>query len=57
VFDEETMGSIRRLEAQKHDAINSENFDLAKDLKMQIDNLKSTASQLKLLELQKQEAV
>jgi len=51
------MGSIRRLEAQKHDAINSENFDLAKDLKMQIDNLKSTASQLKLLELQKQEAV
>jgi hypothetical protein len=37
LLDAETANTIRGLEAEKHSAINMENFDLAKELKSQID--------------------
>lgn len=57
LVDAETAATIRNLEQEKHLAINMENFDLAKELKVQIDSLKAIGVKLKTLEHQKQEAV
>jgi hypothetical protein len=50
LLDSETAKTIVDLEREKSNAINIENFDLAKDLKNQIDQLKSIGARLKTME-------
>ena len=44
------MGKIKELEAKKKKAVENEDYDLAKDIKDEIDRLKSISIQLASLE-------
>ena len=55
--DAGTTNRIQELEAKKRRAVEDENFDLAKDIKAEIDRLKSVAVQISRLEERKQEAI
>ena len=56
-YDTDTQNKIRQLEIDKQIAVNNENFELAKHLKVQIDKLKAVGIQLQNLEAQKQIAI
>lgn len=56
-MDPDTQNKIRQLEVDKSLAVNNENFELAKHLKMQIDRLRAVGVQLQNLESQKQIAI
>lgn len=45
-YDTDTQNKIRQLEIDKQIAVNNENFELAKHLKVQIDKLKAVGIQL-----------
>jgi len=49
-YDADTQNKIRQLEIDKQIAVNNENFELAKHLKVQIDKLKAVGIQLQNLE-------
>lgn len=55
--DANTMARIRELEMMKKKAVENEDYDLAKDIKDDIDRLKSVAIQISSLEERKQEAI
>lgn len=55
--DATTMARIRELEMMKKKAVENEDYDLAKDIKDDIDRLKSVAIQISSLEERKQEAI
>ena len=42
-YDTDTQNKIRQLEVDKQIAVNNENFELAKHLKVQIDKLRAVA--------------
>jgi hypothetical protein len=49
-YDQDTANKIRMLEVDKGIAVQNENFELAKHLKVQIDRLKAVSIQLQNLE-------
>lgn len=51
------MNRIKELEAKKKRAVEQENYDLAKEIKDEIDRLRSIALQIGSLEERKQEAI
>lgn len=51
------MASIKELELKKKRAVENEDYDLAKDIKDEIDRLKSISIQISSLEERKQEAI
>ena len=56
-FDKDTQNKLKQLEMDKALAVQNENYDLAKQLRNQIERLKSVGVQLQSLEGQKQVAI
>lgn len=55
--DQGTVAKIQELEMRKRKAVQDENFDLAKNIKEEIERVKSVAVQISRLEERKQEAI
>lgn len=53
-MDGTTMNKIKQLQAEKKRAVQQENYDLAKNIKDEIDRLKKIAFQINALEESKQ---
>lgn len=56
-IDKETLDHLKRLEAKKLEAIQREDFKMAKDLKERITRLKNLSEQISLLESRKKKAI
>lgn len=56
-IDKETLDHLKRLEAKKLEAIQREDFKMAKDLKERIIRLKNLSEQISLLESRKKKAI